>query len=78
MWSFYERTKHEPCGRWAWEEDQMEHLVLDYDVCPFCVELANYDEERRDNRKSMVGVSYYYRPLDYEDPEERKLLTDGH
>ena len=78
LWQFYARTRHEPCGRWAWEEEQMEHMVLDYDVCPFCEEMDVFDQERQKNRKSMAGVSYYYRPLNPNDPDERKIIFDGH
>lgn len=56
----------------------MEHLVLAYDVCPFCVELDQYHTDLADRRKSMAGVSYYYRSLDPNDPTELRMLTDGH
>lgn len=78
MWQEFERTRHDVCGRWEWEWDNYEQSVLDYDVCPFCVELEVVDSEKRKNRKSMTGVSYYYRPLDPTDPDERRLLTNGH
>lgn len=55
------RTRHE-CGRWEWEHDEVDGLIVDYNVCPFCREIGEFAERLRDDRKNMYGVTYGWFP----------------
>ena len=55
------RSRHE-CGRWEWEHDTVEGLVVDYNVCPFCRDIGEFAERLRDDRKNMYGVTYGWFP----------------
>jgi hypothetical protein len=61
-WFEFEKDRHQRCGRWAWEHDNLEGFVLDYDVCPFCSETSRFADDLAERRDDMHGVYVGYYP----------------
>lgn len=57
----FAKSRHE-CGRWSWEHEDLEGLELDFQVCPFCQEVAEFADGVRERRKNMYGVTFGYYP----------------
>lgn len=66
VWQQLQRSKHDACGRWAWEYDEtFEDLFeVDFEVCPFCRDVGEKAEMVVSGRQSMHGVRFGFYPVE--------------